>query len=279
MSLEDFQFLDNEPIDNSIIKRDFTKIYHQQGAQLKQSDQNIQLFLVENNNYHQIVYGYVEFIITVRKNDTTNFHHVVPIRLVNNGYAFCCKEARLSTSIGSDIEHNKFCGQRSTIMKVISNKDDDLLSQFGKINENDIPILERLANLPPQIRSTPHQKKLIDNHTNSDKGKIKGQIYLKDIFVFCKTFKKVTKNLGFHVTFKTNDLQEFIYKSMDVDINVTINSLYLYIPNLIPSVETQLIFNEATETKFKLSFDEWYTERRVISDMILSTRHRISSTN
>ena len=25
MSLEDFQLLDNEPIDNSIIKRDFTK--------------------------------------------------------------------------------------------------------------------------------------------------------------------------------------------------------------------------------------------------------------
>ena len=27
MSLEDFQLLDNGPIDNSIIKRDFTKIY------------------------------------------------------------------------------------------------------------------------------------------------------------------------------------------------------------------------------------------------------------
>ena len=59
-------------------------------------------------------------------------------------------------------------------MKVISNKDDDLLSQFGNINQNDIPIYERLATLPPQIRSTPHQKKLIDNNTDPDKGKIKG---------------------------------------------------------------------------------------------------------
>ena len=59
-------------------------------------------------------------------------------------------------------------------MKVISNKDDDLLSQFGNINENDIPPLERLAELPPQIRSTPHQKMLIDNHTDPNKGKIKG---------------------------------------------------------------------------------------------------------
>ena len=31
------------------------------------------------------------------------------------------------------------------------------------------------------------------------------------------------------------------------DINVTNNSLYLYIPNLVASVETQLLFNEATQ--------------------------------
>ena len=36
---------------------------------------------------------------------------------------------------------------------------------------------------------------------------------------------------------------------MDDDINVTIISLYLYIPNFIPSVETQLLFNEATQIK------------------------------
>ena len=30
------------------------------------------------------------------------------------------------------------------------------------------------------------------------------------------------------------------------DINVTVNNLFLNIPNLIPSVETQLMFNEAT---------------------------------
>ena len=42
MSLEDFQTLDNEPIDYSIIKRGFLKVYHQQDAQLNQSDQNIE---------------------------------------------------------------------------------------------------------------------------------------------------------------------------------------------------------------------------------------------
>ena len=174
MSLEDFQLLDKEPFDNSIIKRDFTKIHHQQGAQLNQSVQNIEFFFGENNNYHQIDNGYLERIITVRKSDTAKLHIEDPIRLVNNGYAFCFKEARLSTSIGSDIENNKFCGQVSTIMKVLSNKDDDLLSQFGNNNANDIPFLERLADLPPQIRSTPHQKKLIDNHLDANKRKIKG---------------------------------------------------------------------------------------------------------
>ena len=268
MSLEDFELLDNEPLDNSIIKRDFTKIYHRQGDQLNQSDQNIEFLFGENNNYHQIGNAYLEFNITVRKNDDTNFHHEDPVRLVNNGNLFCFKEARLGTTVGSDIEHNKFYGQVSTIMRAISNKDGDLLSQFDNTNENDIPILERLADLPPQIRSTPHEKMLIDNHTDANKGKIKGYLYLEDIFGFCKTSEKVTKILGFHLTFKTNDLQNIIYPSMADDINVTINNLYLYVPNLIPNVETQVMFNEATQNKYKISFDEWYTERRIISDTI-----------
>ena len=151
MSLEDFRLIDNEPFDNSIIKRDFTKIYQQQGAQLNTSDQNIEFIFGENNNYHQIGNGYLEFNIRVRKNDTTKFHVEDPIRLVNNVYAFCFKEARLSTTIASDIEHNKFCGQVSTIMKVLSNEDDDLLSQFGNINENVIPLLERLTEYHPKL--------------------------------------------------------------------------------------------------------------------------------
>ena len=268
MSLEDFQLLDNEPLDNSVIKRDFTKIYHRQGDQLNQSDQNIDLILGENNNYHQIGNGYLEFNITVRKNGDTIFHHEDPVRLVNNGFAFCFKEARSSTSLRSDLEINKFCRQISTIMRAISNKDGDLVSQFDNINENDIRILERLAKLPPQIRDTPHYKMLIDNHTDANRGKIKGYLYLEDIFGFCKTFKKVTKNLGFHLMFKTNDLQNILYSSMTDDINVTINNLYLYVPNLIPSVETQVMFNEATQNNYKIFYDEWFTERRIISDQI-----------
>ena len=267
--------LDNEPFDNSVTKRDFTKSYQQQGAQLNQSDQNIEFIFGENSTYHQIGNGYPEFNITVRKSHTTNFHIEDPIRLVNNVFAFCLNEARLSTTIGSDIEHIIFCGQVSTIMKVISNKNDDPLSQFGNINENDIPLLERLADLPPQIRSTPHQKMLIDNHLDAKKGKIKGYLFLEDIFGFCKTFKKLTKNLGFILMLKTPDIQDIIYTSMDDDINVTINKFYLFVPNLIPSIEAQLMFNEATQNNYKISFDEWFTEKRLISDLLV--QHDIGS--
>ena len=275
MSLEDFQILDKEPIDNSIMERDFLKVYHQQGAQLYQSDQNIEFISGENNNNYQIGNAYLEFDIIVRKSDTTNFHREDRIRLVKNGFAFCFKEARLSTTIGGDIEPKKFCGQVSTIVRVISNKDDDLLSQFGNINENDIPLLERLTDLPPQIRDTPHQKMLIDNHTDPNNGKLKGYLNLEDIFGFCKTFKKVTKKLRFHLMLKRANLQDFIDTSMTDDIVVNNNNLYLYVPNLVPSVETHLLFNQATQNNYKISFDDWYTERRLISDLLVE--HDIGS--
>ena len=96
MSLEDFQLLDNEQVDNSIIKRDFTKRNHRQIDQLNQSDQNIEFIFGESNNYHQIGKAYIEFNITVRKNDTTNFHNDDPFRLINTAFAFSFKEARLT---------------------------------------------------------------------------------------------------------------------------------------------------------------------------------------
>ena len=81
MSLEDSQLLDTEAFDNIITKRDFLKVYHQQGAQLNQSEQNIDFIFGGNNNYHRIGIAHLEFNLTVRKNDTTNFHSDDPIRL------------------------------------------------------------------------------------------------------------------------------------------------------------------------------------------------------
>ena len=64
----------------------------------------------ENNNHHQIGSAYLEFDITVRKEDNANFDKDSAIRLVNNAFAFCFKEARLSTTSAGDLEHNEFLG-------------------------------------------------------------------------------------------------------------------------------------------------------------------------
>ena len=54
MSIENFEILDIEPNDNYIEKRGFLKLYHQQAANLKDSDENIEVTFDESNNYHQI---------------------------------------------------------------------------------------------------------------------------------------------------------------------------------------------------------------------------------
>ena len=58
-------------------------------------------------------------------------------------------------------------------MRAISNKDGKLCSQFDIFNENDIPVLNRLADLPDQIRDTPHQKMMTNSHTDAKKLKLK----------------------------------------------------------------------------------------------------------
>ena len=61
------------------MKRDFLKVYHKQEAQLNQSDQNIEIILGENNNYHQIGNSHLTFELTVQKSDSTNFHYDDPM--------------------------------------------------------------------------------------------------------------------------------------------------------------------------------------------------------
>ena len=227
MSLENFQLLDNEPFDNSIIKTDFSKVYHQQGAQLNDADQNIENIFGENNNFHQIGNSYLEFDITVKAQNVVDaFDDDSPIRLTNNGFAYVFQEGRLSTST-TDFEHNKYLGQISTIMRLVSRRDGDLLSQFDIINEQ---IGANEAAKSDNIRSTFLNKMLITTHgEDANRGKIKGQLPVEHIFGFCK---KVTKNLGFRITFKTANLQDIIYTTIaaGTQINVTINSLlFLYL--------------------------------------------------
>ena len=111
---------------------------------------------------------------------------------------------------------------------------------------------------------------LINSHTNEDnKGRIRANLPLDYIFGFCKTFKKNNKDLGFGLQLKTsNEKRNNIYTDLEFgrnDFNVTINSIYLLIPSLVPSAEQQQIFNETIRENFTLSFDAWVTDTKPVN--------------
>ena len=87
MSADDFQLLDDEPFDNSIVKRDFLKVYRQQGANLNDSDQQVEFIFGENNKYHQIGNAYFEYDITVEDPNAASDYRI-RIILTNNALAY-----------------------------------------------------------------------------------------------------------------------------------------------------------------------------------------------
>ena len=128
-------------------------VYHQQGAQLTDPDQNIKFIFGENHNYHQIGNAYLEYDITV-EDPAAVYDKNSRIRLTNIGLAYAFQEAVLATTSGSNLEHSKFVGQVSTLMRVLTSKNGDLLSQFDKIIE---------GNTNVDFDSTSLKKMLIDN--------------------------------------------------------------------------------------------------------------------
>ena len=65
---------------------------------------------------------------------------------------------------------------------------------------------------------------------------------------------------------KTNDIQNIILTTLADDINVTINSLNLFVPKITPNSETQVFFNESIKNNYTITFDSWYTERKIVTD-------------
>ena len=178
MNLEYFQLIDNEPIDNSVLKRDYTKVYHQQGANLNDSNQSVEFIFGENNNYHQICNGYLDFDITIREvveiPNNPNFIDTDQIRLINNAFAYCFTQATLSTTGGMDLEDIKFVGPVSTIMRLLTSKDGFSSTYFDKNGES---VLDD---------TNPLKKRLINNHAvEANKGRSKGHLSLEHLFGFC----------------------------------------------------------------------------------------------
>ena len=136
----------------------------------------------------------------------------------------------------------------------MTRNDGDLLSAFDNFNET-------------EISNNSLNYILNNNHdVTVESGNIKGQLPLEQIFGFCKTFEKTTKNLGFHLTFKTNDLQNIIKTTSANDVNEKIKSLYLFVPIIIPRTETEVLFNETIQNNYTITYDSWYTERKLSID-------------
>ena len=143
-------------------------------------------------------------------------------------------------------------------MRTRTSKNGDLLSHFDRFNDGDTNA---------SINNPSLKQKLTDNHNLPvNRGKIRGQLPLEHIFGFCKTFKKITKNLGFHITLKTNDLQNIIFTTLANDIKVTIKSLYLFVPIITPNTDTQVMFNESIKNNYLITNDSLYTERKIVTD-------------
>ena len=164
MSSEHFQLIDNERIHNSIVKRDFYKLCHQQGALLNDLDRNVQFIFGEYNKYHQVENSHLGFDITKREADGIKFNFTNDpatkevTRLVNNVLVFCFKEAALSTTGGMEVDVVKSLGPVSTIMRVLTSKDGDLFSHFDKMDEtengsNNASLKQMLINNPTEANT------------------------------------------------------------------------------------------------------------------------------
>ena len=258
MSAEKFQLIYIEKIDDSIIKRGLIKIYHQSGTNVYAENSQVKFYFGEIHNFIQVGSGYLEFDIRIRRDDGGPFTmapRLDTIRLVNNAFAYTVHDDRISISTRVEIEQNKHVGPISTIIRLVTQKGGDLFTFFDITDESE-----------DEINSSSLKKILIDNHTEADRGLIRCHLPLEYIFSFARSFKKITKRLGFELDLRTpNRKQDIMYTTLlDNEVNVTINSISLFIPQIIPSPETLVIFNEAVSKIFSLSYESWTTDRKAV---------------
>ena len=92
--------------------------------------------------------------------------------MVNEAFVYAFKENRLATTVGSDLERNKYVGQLTAIMRLTTCKDEALLSCLDIFKENDID-------------NTSLKQTLINNHDiDANKGYIKGHLSFEHNFGF-----------------------------------------------------------------------------------------------
>ena len=87
---------------------------------------------------------------------------------------------------------------------------------------------------------------------------------LEHIFGSYKTFKKITNQSCFPLTFKTADLQDIIYKTLGDDIKLKLDKLFLHFSKSTPDAQTQIMLNDSIKNSFTLPFDSWSTDRKTV---------------
>ena len=144
-------------------------------------------------------------------------------------------------------------------MRLVTQKDGDLSTYFDIIDESE-----------NGINNSSIKQILINYLTEANRGPIRDQLPLESIFRLARSFEKLTKKLGFELDLPTPiRKQEILYTTLDDnDVNVTINSISLFIPQIIPFPETQNFFNEAIPKTFSLSYESWTTDRKPVDTAI-----------
>ena len=120
-------------------------------------------------------------------------------------------------------------------MRALTSKGGGLVSHCDKIDESEA-----------EIENKSQHQHLNNNHdVDANEGKLKVVLSLQNIFGLCKTFKKVTKQLGFHLTFKTADLQHIIFTTLGENNEVNFDTLFLFVPIFIPDAQSEVMFNDS----------------------------------
>ena len=87
-------------------------------------------------------------------------------------------------------------------MRLVAQQDGDLSTYFDIIDERE-----------NEINNTSLKKIHINNHNDANKGVIGGYLPLEYIFVFARSFKKITKGLGFELDLRTSNRKRYILNS------------------------------------------------------------------
>ena len=100
------------------------------------------------------------------------------------------------------------------------------------------------------------RKRFVNNPGEVDnRVRIKGHLPLEHVFGVCRTLYIITKNLGFHLYFKTADFWDLIYTTSGSDFIITNDSLFLYIPTFLLDASTQSLLKGSIKSSFTLKSD------------------------